>query len=177
MPHSSRSCLARRLPSLPFACLRQLLSAHLGSDVATVFSSGPTSVRRLPTWDKMPGSFKDGDNVMSLRQFEDDEPLALVGATGHRLGSGTSSHAIIDTGAPVPLGVDLEADHADELGTVDNFDAEPCWRRGTSWDSSTTELSHSRSSARVGSSIGRNRKNSGREAQTHVASMSSMVTS
>ena len=86
MPHSSRSCLARRLPSLPFACLRQLLSAHLGSDVATVFSSGPTSVRRLPTWDKMPGSFKDGDNVMSLRQFEDDEPLALVGATGHRLG-------------------------------------------------------------------------------------------
>jgi len=43
-------------------------------------------MRRLPPWDKMSGSFKDGDNVMSLRQFEDDEAMALVGATGHRLG-------------------------------------------------------------------------------------------
>jgi hypothetical protein len=32
--------------------------------------------------------------------------------------------AITDAGAPVPFGVDSQADHADEFATVDNFDAE-----------------------------------------------------
>jgi len=32
--------------------------------------------------------------------------------------------AVTDAGAPVPLGVDPQADHPDEFATVDDFDAE-----------------------------------------------------
>ncbi len=63
----------------------RLLSARPGSHVVTVFSGGPESVRPLPTWDEMSGSFKPGDNVMSLRQLEDEDAMAVVGAYGHRL--------------------------------------------------------------------------------------------
>ena len=62
-----------------------LLSARPGSHVVTVFSGGPKSVRPLPTWDETSGSFKPGDNVMALRQVEDEDAMAVVGAHGHRL--------------------------------------------------------------------------------------------
>ena len=62
-----------------------LLSARPGSHVVTVFSGGPASVRPLPTWDQMSGSFKPGDNVMALRQVEDEDAMAVVGGYGHRL--------------------------------------------------------------------------------------------
>ena len=63
----------------------QMLSAIPGSHVVTVFSSGPKSVRPLPEWDKLSGSFKPGDDVMGLRHVEDDDAMAVVGAHGHRL--------------------------------------------------------------------------------------------
>ncbi len=63
----------------------RLLSARPGSHVVTVFSGGPPSVRPLPTWDQMSGSFRPGDNVMALRQVEDEDAMAVVGAYGHRL--------------------------------------------------------------------------------------------
>lgn len=64
----------------------QMLCANPGSHVITVFSSGPSSVRPLPSWDEMSGSFRPGDDVMALRALEDDAALAIVGAYGHRLG-------------------------------------------------------------------------------------------
>lgn len=64
----------------------QLLSANKGSHVVTVFSSGPKRVDPLPWWDQMCGVFQPGDDVMSIRQQEDDDALALAAATGHRLG-------------------------------------------------------------------------------------------
>lgn len=63
----------------------QLLAAHAGSRVVTVFSSGPEAVDPLPFWDQM-CAFKPGDNVMAIRQLEDDEAMQRAGATGHRLG-------------------------------------------------------------------------------------------
>ncbi len=63
----------------------QMLSAAPASHVVTVFSSGPTSVRPLPEWDKLSGSFQAGDDVMKLRQVEDDAAVAVVGAHAHRL--------------------------------------------------------------------------------------------
>ncbi|MGD0808476.1 MAG: PIG-L family deacetylase [Acidimicrobiales bacterium] len=63
----------------------RLLSARPGSHVFTIFSGGPASVRPLPTWDQMSGSFKPGDNVMALRQVEDEDAMAVVAAHGHRL--------------------------------------------------------------------------------------------
>jgi LmbE family N-acetylglucosaminyl deacetylase len=63
----------------------QVLSASPGSHVVTVFSSGPARVRPLPEWDKLSGSFRPGDDVMKLRQVEDDDAMAAVGAHGHRL--------------------------------------------------------------------------------------------
>ena len=64
----------------------QLLAAHPGSHVVTVFSSGPASVRPLPSWDALSGFFQPGDNVMAMRAGEDDDAMAVVGAQGHRLG-------------------------------------------------------------------------------------------
>ena len=63
----------------------RLLSARPSSHVVTIFSGGPASVRPLPTWDQMSGSFKPGDNVMALRQVEDEDAMAVVAAHGHRL--------------------------------------------------------------------------------------------
>ena len=63
----------------------QMLSAHPGSHVVTVFTSGPKSVRPLPEWDRLSGWFQPGDDVMGLRQVEDDAAMAAVGAHGHRL--------------------------------------------------------------------------------------------
>jgi LmbE family N-acetylglucosaminyl deacetylase len=63
----------------------QMLSARPGSHVVTVFSSGPKSVAPLPEWDRLSGSFQPGDDVMGLRQVEDDAAMAVVGAQAHRL--------------------------------------------------------------------------------------------
>ena len=63
----------------------QMLSAHPASHVVTVFTSGPKSVRPLPEWDRLSGSFQPGDDVMGLRQVEDDAAMAAVGAHAHRL--------------------------------------------------------------------------------------------
>lgn len=67
-----------------FSCGR-LLSSRPGSHVVTVFSHGPRHRRRLTTWDRMSG-FSPGDDVMGLRQAEDDAALALLKASPHRLG-------------------------------------------------------------------------------------------
>jgi LmbE family N-acetylglucosaminyl deacetylase len=63
----------------------QLIAANPGSHVVTVFSSGPKSVAPLPPWDEMSGWFKPGDNVMAMRQVEDDEAMAQARAHAHRL--------------------------------------------------------------------------------------------
>jgi LmbE family N-acetylglucosaminyl deacetylase len=63
----------------------QLLGTRPGSHVVTVFSSGPASVRPLPEWDQKSGFFRPGDDVMAVRQIEDDDAMAVVGAHGHRL--------------------------------------------------------------------------------------------
>ncbi len=63
----------------------QMLSAVPGSQVVTVFASGPHRVDPLPEWDKLSGWFKPGDDVMGLRQVEDEAAMAAVGAHGHRL--------------------------------------------------------------------------------------------
>ncbi len=64
----------------------RLLSGAPGSHVVTVFSGGPARVRPLPSWDKMSGFFRAGDDVMALRAAEDDEAWAVAGVQGHRLG-------------------------------------------------------------------------------------------
>ncbi len=78
----------------------QMLSAHPGSHVVTVFTSGPISVRPLPEWDRLSGSFRPGDDVMGLRQVEDDDAMAVVGAHGHRLDFWDEQYR---AGRPVPL--------------------------------------------------------------------------
>lgn len=78
----------------------QLLAAHPASHVVTVFSSGPESVDPLPFWDEMCGTFKPGDDVMAIRRQEDDEAMALAGATDHRLGFWDGQYR---TAAPVRL--------------------------------------------------------------------------
>ena len=67
-----------------FSC-GQLLLAHRGSVVVTVFSGGPAPVDPLPEWDELCG-FSPGDDVMALRRREDEAALALAGATAARLG-------------------------------------------------------------------------------------------
>lgn len=64
----------------------RLLASLPGSHVVTVFSGGPPRVSPLPEWDRLSGAFSPGDDVMGLRVREDEAALALVGATGHRLG-------------------------------------------------------------------------------------------
>ena len=64
----------------------QMLAAHRGSRVVTVFSGGPARVWRLPAWDRSSGIFSPGDNVMRVRRGEDDDALAVLGALPERLG-------------------------------------------------------------------------------------------
>ena len=63
----------------------QALAAAPGSQVVTVFASGPESVDPLPSWDAQCRCFKPGDNVAAIRSLEDDAALALLGAAGRRL--------------------------------------------------------------------------------------------
>jgi LmbE family N-acetylglucosaminyl deacetylase len=62
-----------------------LLAARPGSQVVTVFASGPPHVNPLPAWDLECGYFKAGDDVAAIRAREDAEALGLLGATGHNL--------------------------------------------------------------------------------------------
>ncbi len=64
----------------------RLLASLPGAHVVTVFSGGPERVSPLPEWDRLSGAFSPGDDVMGLRVYEDEAALAVVGATGHRLG-------------------------------------------------------------------------------------------
>lgn len=79
-----------------------MLSANPGSHVVTVFSSGPSSVVPLPSWDKASRSFKPGDDVMAARAVEDDEAMALVRAHPHRLGFWDEQYR---AGSPTRLGL------------------------------------------------------------------------
>jgi LmbE family N-acetylglucosaminyl deacetylase len=63
-----------------------MLAAMPGSQVVTVFSSGPTSVDPLPDWDRECRVFKSGDDVTAIRANEDDEALGVLEAGAHRLG-------------------------------------------------------------------------------------------
>jgi LmbE family N-acetylglucosaminyl deacetylase len=61
-----------------FAC-GQLLAAHPGATVVTVFAGRPTANISLPEWDRAAG-FQPGDDVMGVRREEDRAALALLGA-------------------------------------------------------------------------------------------------
>jgi LmbE family N-acetylglucosaminyl deacetylase len=63
----------------------EMLAARPGSQVVTVFASGPPHVNPLPAWDLECGYFKAGDDVAAIRKREDVEALGLLGATGHNL--------------------------------------------------------------------------------------------
>ncbi|HEX3616122.1 MAG TPA: PIG-L family deacetylase [Solirubrobacteraceae bacterium] len=63
-----------------------VIAARPGSNVITVFSSGPPHVDPLPGWDLSCGYFTPGDNVVAIRRQEDDNALALLGAQGQGLG-------------------------------------------------------------------------------------------
>lgn len=63
----------------------QLIAAHPGSHVVTVFAGGPASMRPLTTWDRLSGCFADGDDVIGARRREDERAAAVLGATCHHL--------------------------------------------------------------------------------------------
>jgi LmbE family N-acetylglucosaminyl deacetylase len=61
-----------------FAC-GQLLAAHPGSLVLTVFAGRPPVGTPLPEWDQAAG-FQPGDDVMGIRRAEDRSALTLLDA-------------------------------------------------------------------------------------------------
>ena len=63
----------------------QVLGAHPGSVVVTVFSGGPGVVDPLPPWDESAG-FGPGDDVTAARRHEDEAALAALGARAVHLG-------------------------------------------------------------------------------------------
>jgi LmbE family N-acetylglucosaminyl deacetylase len=62
-----------------FAC-GQLLDAHPGSLVVTIFAGRPPAHLPLPEWDRAAG-FQPGDDVSGMRRAEDQEALTLLRAT------------------------------------------------------------------------------------------------
>lgn len=63
----------------------QLIQAHPGSQVTTIFASGPAAVHPLTDWDRRSKYFRDGDDVMAARREEDVRSNALLGARVHHL--------------------------------------------------------------------------------------------
>jgi LmbE family N-acetylglucosaminyl deacetylase len=66
-----------------FAC-GQVLAAHPGAVVATVFAGGPADRQILRPWDRDAG-FAPGDDVVAARRVEDRAALAALNATPHWL--------------------------------------------------------------------------------------------
>src|SRR5437899_3602908 len=63
----------------------QLLAAHPGSTVVTVFGGRPPRYPEEATWWDALGGFHDGDDVVGARREEEREAMARVGATPVRL--------------------------------------------------------------------------------------------
>lgn len=63
----------------------EILASRPGSQVVTVFASGPPHVNPLPAWDLECGYFNAGDDVAAIRAREDAEALGVLGAAGHNL--------------------------------------------------------------------------------------------
>ncbi|HWI14122.1 MAG TPA: PIG-L family deacetylase [Burkholderiales bacterium] len=61
-----------------FAC-GELLAAHPGSVVATVFAGTPRTYEPFTEWDRACG-FEPGDDVMAIRRGEDARALAMLNA-------------------------------------------------------------------------------------------------
>lgn len=66
-----------------FGC-GQLLAAHPGAVVVTVFAGSPPAYGELTEWDRACG-FREGDDVMALRRAEDAAALDELGAVPHWL--------------------------------------------------------------------------------------------
>lgn len=61
-----------------FSC-GQLLAAHPGAVVVTVFAGRPPAALPLPEWDRAAG-FQEGDDVMGVRRAEDAAALRILQA-------------------------------------------------------------------------------------------------
>src|SRR5437867_9609878 len=59
----------------------QLLAAHPGSTVVTVFGGRPPRYPEKVTWWDALGGFADGDDVVGARRQEEREAMARLGAT------------------------------------------------------------------------------------------------
>jgi LmbE family N-acetylglucosaminyl deacetylase len=84
------------------------LVARPGSVVVPVFDAGPVAVDPVTWWDDHCG-FADGDDVASIRREEDDAALAMLGATGVRLGFWDEQYRNDTYGYDGPRGDALEA--------------------------------------------------------------------
>lgn len=71
--------ISPHLDDAVFAC-GELLAAHAGSIVITVFAGRPPRELPLTPWDAA-GGFRAGDDVIGRRRPEDRAALALLGAT------------------------------------------------------------------------------------------------
>ena len=131
-----------------FGC-GQLLAAHPGSVVVTVFAGRPPRYDGLTAWDAAAG-FRPGDDVVGLRRDEDRAALALLRARPVWLDfrdaqygdspsvdavSGALEAAIREVDAPsvfIPLGLfhsDHHLAHDASLGVMRRRQERSAWRR------------------------------------------------
>jgi LmbE family N-acetylglucosaminyl deacetylase len=85
MPSTVHRLLAisPHLDDAVFAC-GEVLCAHPGARVATLFAGAARRYATLPPWDRDAG-FVDGEDVMQRRRAEDRAALGLLGARPHWL--------------------------------------------------------------------------------------------
>jgi LmbE family N-acetylglucosaminyl deacetylase len=73
------------LDDLALSCAN-LLAAHPGSSMVTVFAGGPSSVDPVTGWEALSGVFGPGADIVGTRRSEDVEAASLLGCEHRHLG-------------------------------------------------------------------------------------------
>jgi LmbE family N-acetylglucosaminyl deacetylase len=77
---SAVGAVSPHLDDLALSCA-DLLAAHPGSSMVTVFAGGPASVDPVTGWEAISGMFEAGADIVGARRAEDSEAATLLGCT------------------------------------------------------------------------------------------------
>ncbi len=105
------------LDDLALSCAN-LLAAHPGSSMVTVFAGGPASVDPVTGWEALSGVFEPGADIVGARRSEDVEAARLLGCDHRHLEHWDDQYRTPVYGYEGPWGDDLVRSISSDLEAI-----------------------------------------------------------
>lgn len=106
-PRRPLGAVSPHLDDLALSCA-DLLAAHPGSSMVTVFAGGPAAVDPVTEWEAVSGMFEPGADIVGTRRAEDAHAASLLGCRPVHLDHWDDQYRVEDHDYRGPEGAELE---------------------------------------------------------------------